>query len=208
MKRLFAVLLALALALGAFTLAGGNASAESAAPVAENMEFCTYRNVSFGGQLKAYSTDSEALRFELCTEPVKGSIALEEDGSFVYTPKQNKKGRDYFGYKAVDSQGRYSQEATVIIRIEKQKQNLSYADMAGRGEEYAAVVLSELGIFTGERLGGSYRFEPDSAVTRGEFIAMCMQLCTGETLSSALSTGYCDDEDIPLWLKPYAVSAP
>ena len=47
------------------------------------------------------------------------TISLNEDGSFVYTPRENKKGRDYFGYKAIDPEGNVSQEATVIIRIQK-----------------------------------------------------------------------------------------
>lgn len=38
---------------------------------------------------------------------------------FVYTPSEGKRGRDYFGYKAVDASGNLSQEATVILHIKK-----------------------------------------------------------------------------------------
>ena len=53
------------------------------------------------------------------TCPVKGSIELKGDGVIVYTPHRDKKGRDYFGYRARDAAGNLSQEATAIIRIEK-----------------------------------------------------------------------------------------
>ncbi len=206
MKRFLITVVALIMALSMFTGLADSAQALSQAPVAESMEFETYRNVSFGGQLKAYSSEGEQLSFVLTTAPIKGSLELEEDGSFVYTPKANKKGRDYFGYKAVDSQGRSSQEATVIIRIEKQPQSFGYSDMHGRGEEYSAIILSEAGIFTGEKIGSDYCFYPDRAVSRGEFVAMCMQL-EDTVLQSAVSTGYSDDADIPDWLKPYALTA-
>lgn len=206
MKRFVVAFIALVMAFGLFAGLGEPAQAVSQAPVAENMEFSTYRNVSFGGQLSAYSPEGDTLSYKITTEPIKGSIELNEDGSFVYTPRANKKGRDYFGYKAVDTQGRSSQEGTVIIRIEKQKDSFAYSDMQGRGEEYSAVILSEAGIFTGEKIGPDYCFYPDRAVSRGEFVAMCMQL-EDTVLKSAVSTGYTDDEDIPVWLKPYALTA-
>ena len=108
----------IALLLGMCMLAGGvRSSAEGSAPAAENLELRTYRNVSVGGRLKAFDPDGDVVSYSITTDPVK----LEENGCFVYTPRENKRGRDYFGYKAVDSEGNLSQEATVIIRIEKQK---------------------------------------------------------------------------------------
>ena len=41
-----------------------------------------------------------------------------EDGGFLYTPRPNRKGRDYFGYRVIDEAGNVSQEATGLIRIE------------------------------------------------------------------------------------------
>ena len=97
------------------------ARAEGNAPVAQNLELTTYRNVSVGGRLTAVDPDGDTLTFQITTEPTKGEIELTDDGRFVYTPETNRRGRDYFGFKAVDAEGNSSQEATVIIRIEKQK---------------------------------------------------------------------------------------
>lgn len=183
------------------------ASADGAAPVAENLELKTYQNVSVGGSLSAYDPDGGALEYTITTQPVKGSIELNDDGSFVYTPRENKKGRDYFGYKAADGEGNLSQEATVIIKIEKAKKDVLYSDMRGRADEYSAVLLSEKGIFTGAQIGGKYCFCPDKPVSRGEFLSMCMLTAGEPVVDAALSTGYADDDAIPAWMKCYVATA-
>lgn len=206
MKRMFVSLLALIMAL--FMFAGMYpAYAEGSAPVAENLELKTYKNVSVGGKLSAYDPDGGALSFEISTQPVKGKIELSEDGSFVYTPAENKKGRDYFGYRATDEQGNSSQEATVIIKIEKQKKAVFYPELHGTADEYAATALSEAGIFTGEQLCGVYSFDADREVRRGEFLSMCMALSGEPIVSSVMSTKYNDDSSIPGWMKPYVATA-
>ena len=94
------------------------AQALGGAPTAENLELTTRRNMPVGGQLIARAGEGDRLTYAITTRPVKGELRLLENGRFVYTPRQNKKGRDYFGYRAIDSEGQVSQEATAIIRIE------------------------------------------------------------------------------------------
>jgi len=197
----FLLIFLLLAALPLPTLAAGEA------PVAENLELKTYCNVSVGGRLSAFDPDGEVCGYTITTAPVKGDIALQSDGSFLYTPREDRRGRDYFGYKAADAQGNYSQEATAIIRIDRQKKGVRYADMTGRSDEYAALALSELDLFTGVRIGGVYCFEPEHTVSRGEFLSMCMCLADKPVYAAVYRTGYRDDAEIPLWLKGYASSA-
>lgn len=143
-------------------------------PIAENLELSTYRDTSVNGKLSAYDPEDDVASYEITTKPIKGEIKLEQNGDFVYTPLEGKKGRDYFGYKAIDSEGNMSQEATVIIRIEKQKKSVVYNDMEKRAGEYAAVKLNKAGIFTGEKLGTEYYFSPDKSISRNEFTRLCM----------------------------------
>lgn len=194
----------------AFSLARPCFAAEKSkgtAPIAENMELTTFRNTSAGGVLSALDPDGGPLTFEITTPPTKGSIALEEDGSFVYTPKEGKKGKDYFGFRAADSDGNTSQEATVLITIRKQIGSISYSDMEGNAAENAAVYLAENDIFVGEYVGGSYVFSPDTDVTRGEFLAMCMKVAEIPLLEGVSSTGFTDDKEIFDWQKPYVSTA-
>ena len=190
-------------------LAVNDASQEldNSAPVAENQELQTYRGVSVGGRLKAYDADGDEFTFEILTEPMKGTVELSPDGQFVYTPREGKRGRDYFGFCAVDSHGASSQEGTVIIKLVKQKTNLTYSDMSGDPNEYAAVMLTERGVFTGSTLGSDTVFDPEDSLTRGEFLALCMNAADVETLAGVRSTGFQDDDDIADWLKPYVATA-
>ena len=201
-RMVISALMALVLCLGLFPV-----SADSSAPVAENFEFETYRNVSFGGQLSAIDPDGDTLSFEITTQPVKGTIELCDDGSFVYTPLEGKKGKDYFGYKAVDADGNTSQEATVIIRLIKQKCEVSYADMAGNASYCSAIRLAECGAFIGKQMGGQYYFEPQHSLTRGEFLSMCLEITDADILNGVVSTGFTDDSDIPDWQKSYVSTA-
>ena len=118
MKRVSISLAAFMLVLlFGFTLAA-EARADGSVPIAENMEISTKRNAPTAGRLQARDADNDAGRFVLTTKPRKGELILEEDGSFLYTPRPNRKGRDYFGYRVIDDAGNVSQEATALIRIE------------------------------------------------------------------------------------------
>ncbi len=183
------------------------ALAEGAAPIAENLELKTYRHISVGGKLSAYDPDGGEVCFRITTQPTKGDIQLEEDGSFVYSPYYNKKGRDYFGYKAQDAEGNLSQEATVLIRIEKQKTPVWYEDMQGRQGEYAAIALAERGYFVGECICGHYCFNPEMPMTRGEFLSVCMFADRKPLLQGVMRSGCADDEALPDWMKEVVASA-
>ena len=206
MKKLtviIALLLSCTLLTGAITLA----AEENSTPIAENLEITTYRGVSVGGRLSASDPDGDALSYQITTAPTKGSIDLDDDGHFVYTPADGKRGKDYFGYKASDKEGNLSQEATVIIRIEKQKSKVTYSDLDGKSCAYAAVRLAENNIFTGERYGNEYIFASETPMTRSEFLALCIEITGVDINTNTLNTGFSDDDSIEVWAKPYVYLA-
>lgn len=211
MKKLTAlVLLTLAAALllsavPAFALFYPADAKLNSAPVAENLALETYRQVSVSGAFKALDPEGDPVTFSVVRQPKKGSVEITE-GQFVYTPAEGKKGKDTFTYTAADDKGNVSNEATVTIDIKKQKTAVTYADMTGSGDAYAAQLLAEKGVFVGEQIGGKYVFDPEKPVTRGEFLVMCMSLSGAELLDVA-RTGFFDDEEIPVWQKPYLTTA-
>lgn len=177
------------------------------APVAENLELTTFRGISVGGQLLAVTPDGGSVSFSITTQPSKGSVELGENGSFIYTPKESSRGRDYFGYRATDSTGQQSREATVIIRLCRQRRNLRYADTAGMGCDYAAHRLADAGLFIGSTMLGNALFEPERTVSRGEFLSLCMACSDRQLLTAVESTGYEDDGELDTWMKPYMATA-
>lgn len=166
-KQILSIFMALSI------LSGTMVYADYAAPVAENLELTTYRNVSIGGRMTANVPKGSTVEYIVTTEPVKGTLDISQDGHFIYTPKENKKGQDYFGYKAVDENGTESQEATVIIHILRKAPTIRYSDTEGLACDYAASALAENEIFTGVQVGGDYYFRPNEEVSQQEFIAMC-----------------------------------
>ena len=183
-----------------------NAAAADSAPIAENLEITTYRGISVGGRLKAFDPEGEEVHFRITTEPKKGALTLGEDGEFVYTPAGGKRGRDYFGYCASDPNGNVSQEATVVITIRKAGKGAGYADTAGLSCEYAACVLAEKGLFTGRCVCGQYLFEPEEAVTCGEFLTLCMETAGIAPAEPALSAETCA-ASAPAWVQQYIDAA-
>jgi len=202
--KLPAALLLIAAMLLSFAL---TASAADGAPIAKNLELSTYRGVSVGGRLSATDPEGSKVTYEITTPPIKGTLDLDDNGHFVYTPDSGKRGKDYFGYKAIDASGNRSQEATVIIKIQKPESKVCYADLEGQSCGYAAQRLAEEEIFVGECLAGDYVFSPDAPVTRSEFLIMCMKVAGTEPLAGVRTTGFEDDREISVWAKPYVSAA-
>ena len=177
------------------------------APVTQDSSFETYKNIANTGTLKASDPEGGALTYTLVKEPKRGTVTLNQDGSFLYTPKQNKVGKDRFVYTATDASGSVSEEATVTVKIVKPTDKALYADMAGDRAEYEAMWLKEQGVYTGKTVAGSLCFDPDGAVTRGEFLVMAMKVLGAEPDGAALTSGFADEPDTPSWMRPYIVSA-
>ena len=177
---------------------------EDKAPIAEDFAVETYKNLPNQGQLKVSDPEGEALTFTLVRQPKRGQVQLNEDGSFLYTPKKNKVGVDSFTYTAADPAGNVSREATVTIQIMKPTDSRQYTDTMGNPCRFAAEWMRNTGLFVGEKIGSEDCFYPDKAVSRGEFLTMLVETLHIPTkdLSTATLPG-----DTPDWLKPYLAAA-
>ena len=184
-------------------------TAANEAPIARNMDLSTYRNVAITGYFDAVDGEGDTLTFQLTDTPARGSVELSEDGSarFVYTPYENKTGKDSFTYVAIDSAGNTSPEARVTIRIDKPDTKVDYADLDGSPAHKAALRLAEEDIFVGEYRNGQFFFDPDQAVSRAEFLSLAMAAAGLEPMEDVTVTGFSDDEAIPTWAKGCVSSA-
>jgi|688.fasta_scaffold02231_8 gliding motility-associated-like protein len=70
------------------------------------------------GDVSVNDSDVEGddLTFEVTNDPSNGSVVLNEDGTYTYTPDENFNGTDTFTYQACD--GNSCDEAIVIINID------------------------------------------------------------------------------------------
>lgn len=69
------------------------------------------------GGVLANDTDADGDTFtaQLLSQPTKGTLVLNADGSFAYTPNANTNGADSFTYRAVNILN--SAPATVTINV-------------------------------------------------------------------------------------------
>ena len=178
---------------------------EDKAPVAEDFAAETYKNLPLAGKLKVSDPEEQPMTYTVTRQPRRGTVTVQPDGSFTYTPKKNKVGVDSFVFTATDPAGNVSREATVTVTILKPKDSAQYTDTAGRDCRFAAEWMKNTGIFVGESLGDSPCFSPDKGVTRGEFVTMLVKALDIPTDEEIRFTGYTDQ--IPTWLEPYLAAA-
>ncbi len=175
------------------------------APAAEDSKLETYKNLPNEGLLAVSDPEGDTLSFTLVRGPKRGEVILRDDGSFLYTPKKNKVGTDSFTYTATDSAGNVSKEATVTVDILKPTDTKQYADTLSSGCRFEAEWLRSTGVFTGETVNGQFCFSPEEPVSRGQFLAMLMQVLDLPVDRGTVQTGFVDDA--PQWLRPYLAAA-
>ncbi len=175
------------------------------APVAQDSALETYKNLPNEGTLQVSDPEGKTLTYTLTRQPKRGEVVLREDGSFLYTPKKNKVGVDSFTYTATDPAGNVSREATVTITILKPGDTAQYTDTVGSDCRFAAEWMKNTGLFVGEQLNGKLCFQADKPVSRGEFLAMLVEVLDIPMDENATYTGY--TEEVPDWLKPYLAAA-
>lgn len=176
----------------------------------EKLKLETIKNITVFDSLKGSDPEDDKLTYEIVTYPASGVLVMTDkhDGSYKYTPVTNYVGSDSFEYRIHDKYGNTSGTATVSISVESPYTGTVFEDMIGRKEHLAAIRLSEKDIMQGSTNDeGKLVFDPDASITREEFIAMAMK-AAGKTVStSAINTGFLDDEDIQSEYKSYVAVA-
>jgi len=176
---------------------------------ASDSEVMTYRNISYFGTLKAEDPESDRLTYEVISLPEKGVVTVTDKayGSYVYTPGNNFTGKDSFSYTVRDKFGNYAAEEKVTIEIKNPSAEAVYCDMMGHWAHTDAIKMTELGIMSGETLGGENIFSPDSAVSRCEFLVMALETANIAPSDDTDCSMFADAKDIPAKYRGYVAEA-
>lgn len=175
-------------------------------PTANNAELETYKNIPNNGTLSASDPENGALTFRLVEQPKRGEVALNADGTFVYTPAKNKVGEDSFTFTVTDDAGNVSKPATVRIRILKPTDRMTFADVAETAQ-FEALWSCEAGLTSGRSIGGVLCYCPNETVSRAEFLVMAMSLCDVPIDEALTVSGFDDADLLPAWQQPYLAAA-
>jgi VCBS repeat-containing protein len=85
-------------------------------PVATDSLIATNEGVAAAGMLTGMDVDSDTVIFSLEQGPQNGTVVINADGSYVYTPDEGVTGQDSFTFRVTDGQGAFD-IATVEIDI-------------------------------------------------------------------------------------------
>ena len=86
------------------------------APVATNSSVTTTLDTPVSGTAPATDVDSSTLTFSLSRAPRRGTVAVNIDGTFIYTPRAGYRGNDSFQFRVSD--GIASSTGTVSIVVQ------------------------------------------------------------------------------------------
>lgn len=181
-------------------------SGKNETPKANRGEFETYKNISNDGTLTGTDPEDGPLTFQLAEKPKRGTVKLESNGSYVYTPDKNRVGEDSFSFTVTDDAGNVSQPATVNIRILKPSEAMTFADVADN-DQYEAMWLCEQGLSGGRKIAGVPCFCPQEPVSRAEFLVMAMELKKVPVDERLTVSGFLDAEEAAAWMQPYLAGA-
>lgn len=177
---------------------------ENSAPKSENMSMDTQKNIAVFKNVSAIDPEGDMFDIEIVDYPGHGSVEVTNDGQFVYRPLSNFIGEDEFSYRAVDVFGNASEVCFVSVNVSRPSADIYFDDMKNHWAHNSAIKMASTGLMTGERKDGKVCFNPESDMTRGDFLALSL-IMTGheKEISFVSKTVFADDSQIPDNIKSY-----
>ncbi|WGS59379.1 Ig-like domain-containing protein [Vibrio lentus] len=74
-------------------------------PIGDTVSFTTNEDTPVNGTLSASDEDGDSLSFVKSTDPSNGTVVVDENGDWTYTPNENYNGDDSFTVEVSDGQG-------------------------------------------------------------------------------------------------------
>ena len=182
-------------------------SGKNETPKAIGAEFETYKNIPNDGTLCGSDPENASLTFQLADKPKRGTVKLESDGTYVYTPDKNRVGEDSFTFTVTDEAGNVSEPAEVKIRILKPSDAMAFSDLQEGYDQFEAMWLCESGLNSGRSIAGNLCFCPEDTVSRSEFLVMAMELMEVPVDEALTVSGFTDAQEAAAWVQPYLAAA-
>jgi len=157
----------------------------------------THATLSLAGTLTAEDPEGDALFFEVVSYPAHGTLSLDSaTGQFSYLPTGDFSGEDAFLWRVQDANGGFSAPCEVKITVRELATGYLFSDVTDSRMHSAALLVSEKGLMSGEKMGGKHYFHPEKTLSRAAFVAILLE-AAGVECKDAEDTGYTDNADIP-----------
>lgn len=174
------------------------------APEGENMTMTTQKNIAVFKSVAVKDPEGDAFEVEIVDYPGHGSIEIVGEGQFVYRPLSGFVGEDSFSYRAIDVFGNVSVVRSVSVNVSKPSSDIYFDDMKNHWAHNSAIKMASTGLMTGEKSDDKLYFNPETDITRGDFLALSL-IMTGheKDISFVSKTVFADDSQIPSNIKSY-----
>lgn len=87
-------------------------------PLINNIDYVVCQDITFEGNLSDYVTKGlPPYSFSLINSDESGMLKLNPDGSFVFTPEPNFRGKARFGYQVVDQRSNKSKPGVITVEV-------------------------------------------------------------------------------------------
>lgn len=168
----------------------GDGDGDNAAPVAMAAELSTWMITPVSGQLEGDDPDGDMLTFATARDPVHGTLDIDADGSFRYTPARGASGADSFAFEIDDGNGG-SDQATVDISIAELTDGTPDAEFGdagasqddfGANDSHAGVIVAEGGRIAASGTSGGNWATVAGYSTRGGLLASWGEGGSGTTM--------------------------
>lgn len=167
------------------------------APTGSITAVSTHATLGVSGTLSATDADGDALYFEVVEYPVNGTLTLDaKTGDFSYRPTGNFHGEDHFRWRVQDEWGAYSESVYMEITVRELATGYLFSDVEDNATHHAALLVSEYGLLSGEKMGEKHYFHPERALSRAAFVAILLEAAEIK-VTECEDTGYTDNADIP-----------
>ena len=173
-------------------------------PVAKDSGILTVSGFSCEGSLAITEPNGDDFIINVITYPIDGFITVSENGKVVYTPREGFSGKDSMVFTVTDCFGAESQKAMLSIEVDKNESGMKFVDMKDDMEHLYAYRMCKDNVMVYRYQDGEYYFDPESPVSKIEFLVMAMCL-TGEDadIVAVADSVAIDDNGLSSGLKGY-----
>ncbi len=176
-------------------------------PVAGNSVLETVSGISCHGQLDITEPNGDRYTVNIVTYPSDGYVSID-NGALVYTPESGFSGKDKLVYTVTDYFGNVSDQATVDIKVSPNQSGIVFADMQENENHLFAHEMCSDNIMVYRMENGEYYFDPQSSVTKSEFLVMLMCVSgLDKDVTAVADSIITDDNGLSTGIKGYISAA-
>ena len=178
------------------------------APVVSDSSIKTVSGIGCKAKLDINEPNGDAFTVNVLTYPRDGAISIDSDGTVTYVPNSDFSGKDTLVYTVTDRFGEVSSRATLAITVEKNANNILFADMDGNANHLSAYRVCTNDVMVYRVADGKYYFDPEAPVSKIEFLVMMMNAAGLDAdIAAVADSAVSDDNALSSGLKGYLSAA-